>query len=270
MGRKQLCRKIPIACWLKRRILIGRLCGERRRVQKIFTESSARFTRGVDRQGTIAALARVWNLLQQFCPTATFEGFGDTWTSDPALQREIVLPLRDIERCLGLALETSVVLQLLTRAGLSARHVGGALYVTVGSEREDLQASCDVLEEIVRMYGYDAWPTTFPTEPIPVRPVPSSWRDHARVREVLLRLGLHEFLSYTMTSPELEARWFGAEKTSYVRLVNPISEERRVLRQSLLPALLQTVAENQRFQTAIHAFELGPVFFETINPYHAK
>ena len=81
------------------------------------------------------------------------------------------------------------------------------------------------------------------------------WEEH--VRDLLVRLGLQEIVSYRMTSPEREGRVVHHDE--YVVLANPIAPERSVMRRSLLASALEFVEKNVRAES-IALFEIGPVF----------
>ncbi len=89
-----------------------------------------------------------------------------------------------------------------------------------------------------------------------------------RSRDILAQLGLREVINYRLTTPEAEGRLIapnmpaldGADAFDYVRLANPISAERTVMRQTLLNGLLVNVAENLRHSTHLRLFEIGSVF----------
>ena len=81
-----------------------------------------------------------------------------------------------------------------------------------------------------------------------------------KVRDELASVGLYEIITYRMTAPEREARFFGTAAERCVRLANPISPDRSVLRTSLLPGVMEVVERNVRLHDEIGFFEVGPVF----------
>jgi phenylalanyl-tRNA synthetase beta chain len=233
---------------------------------KIFTESSARFSRGVDPSLTLDAIQRFLQILRYTCPQAALLAWGDE-KAFSAKPRAISLTQKQVKQTLGIELDVEEIAALLAKLNIACAMdtQRQAITAAVGLDREDIHASCDLLEEIARLYGYDKLPATMPSQPIVQHPQQTDLRDREKIRDALVNAGLQEVLSYSMTSVAAEARLFAATKSSplamdYVHIQNPITEDRSVLRRSLLPALLQHVARNLRFTDACHLFEIGRVF----------
>src|SRR5262249_4244841 len=80
-----------------------------------------------------------------------------------------------------------------------------------------------------------------------------------RVRDILVSAGLQEVITYSLTTPEREAP-LGLPAAEYVRLLNPISSERVVMRHSVLAGGLEVAAANLRHTEDVRLFEVGPVY----------
>jgi phenylalanyl-tRNA synthetase beta chain len=115
----------------------------------------------------------------------------------------------------------------------------------------------DILEEIARLYGFDRIPETRLADPLPPQIGNPIFEWEERTRDLLVRLGLQEIVTYRMTSPEKESRL--AAFDDYVVIANPITPERRVLRQSLVASVLEAAEKNERAES-LALFEIGPVF----------
>jgi phenylalanyl-tRNA synthetase beta chain len=144
------------------------------------------------------------------------------------------------------------------------------IHATAPDHRLDIGAGlvgrADIVEEIARIYGYGRIPETMLAEVIPP---PHPNRDielEEQVRDVLASLGLQEILTYSLTSPEREARLRleppqeGDAEVPYVRLANPIVVDRVVMRRTLLAGLIETAASNSRHTDRLAFFEMGNVF----------
>jgi phenylalanyl-tRNA synthetase beta chain len=134
------------------------------------------------------------------------------------------------------------------------------LQVSPPSWRHDVTMEADVVEELVRLHGYDRVP------PMPVRRTEAvshpalgpEQRQRALARRVLATRGLAEAVTFSFAEPAVAAR-FGGDR---VRLRNPINAEHSVMRPSVLPNLLSAAARNQsRGQGQIGLFEVGARFF---------
>jgi phenylalanyl-tRNA synthetase beta chain len=123
----------------------------------------------------------------------------------------------------------------------------------------------DLMEESARVYGYDRLPETRIADALPPQRANPAVEDEERLRDLLVELGLQEVVTYRMTSAEREARLapdgLPLELQAYVRLANPSSSDRSVLRRSLLSSVLEIVERNARLTQRQALFEIGPVFY---------
>ena len=138
------------------------------------------------------------------------------------------------------------------------------LDVAVPSHRLDVSEPADLIEEIARIYGYDEIPTTLIRDVLPPQRSQPHLEGLERTRDILVGCGLTEILSYSLSSLDSinRARAEGppAVADDYISLANPISQERQVLRQSLLPSLLETLSTNRRYRQRMALFEVGRVY----------
>ncbi len=230
-----------------------------------YSESSARFSRGTDPAGVERAIRRILALLSETCPDLQVVGTG-LWAPVPLPQRSIVLDADQLNAALGLDLPRPRIAELLKRAGfgLDAETAEGPWTVSVPSFRGDVEGPHDLHEEVARLEGYDRMPATMPVEPVPQRPQPRDTVLRRQLEDALVAAGLHQTVSYSLTSPEAEDRLFAglqeAPERAYTTLLNPTSQERRVMRRSLLGHLVEHARDNLRHGDAAHLFEIGPVF----------
>src|SRR4029079_1674297 len=101
----------------------------------------------------------------------------------------------------------------------------------------------DLIEDLVRLHGYDRLPATLLADRLPPQATTPPVPFEEGVRDLLVNLGLQEVITYALTSPEREAL-LGLAPGEYVRLVNPISSERTVMRQSVVSSVLEIAASN--------------------------
>ena len=153
---------------------------------------------------------------------------------------------------------------LTPSAANSLRHSSQAhaWQVTLPSWRLDLEREIDLIEEVARVYGYNRFANTLPSFGGGVRALPWAEAETA-VRHTLLAAGFHEAIASTFCSAA-EAALTAPIPGQVVPLGNPLSEEAGVLRPSLVPGMLATVAGNLHRDVAdVHLFELGTVFSGT-------
>jgi phenylalanyl-tRNA synthetase beta chain len=223
-----------------------------RRAAGLSTDASYRFERGVDPSLAPAALARVAALIISLAGGQVLAPPVDLYAGDrPTMS--IVLRSARLTRVLGIPLPAERVASLLRSIGCKAdvERDSGDVHVVPPTWRRDLTAEVDLLEEVARLYGYDA----LPDEIRPYRPGTSAdaplWGTAARLRDVLSAAGL------------LEARPtpFVAGGDEHVRVLNPLAENEAHLRRSLLESLARRAEHNlAHMQGNVRLFEVGSVF----------
>ncbi len=231
------------------------------------TDASHRFERGVDPEGTVAAMNRAAQLICAVAGGRPVEGFIDNHPR-PHVRPRIGVRMADINRRLGTHLDTGTMTRLLRSIEFGVESVDDAhLEVIPPPFRVDIARWEDLSEEIARLYGYNRIETTLPRVPA------SGWAPNPqralreRVRFRMTGLGFAETINYSfihrnaadrLALPENDA----GRKT--VDLVNPLSEDQAVMRTSLIPGLLDALQRNLSVQNRdLRLFEIGHVFFTT-------
>lgn len=232
---------------------------------KQITAASMRFARGVDPALTIQAIDRFVEILRESCPGVRVEKIRDDTLGSENVVQTIDFSLSDVNNALGTEFDAATCKSLLQLVEIECdvSDDGQALRAVVGTSRLDISSAPDLFEEIARLHGYDNIPSSFPIEPVAGQGRGRQISARERVRDAMVNAGLREVLTYSMTSLEMESRLFlgtSLRPGPYVRLINPQSVERSVLRRSLLPELLLCIERNQRFRADCHVFEIGTVF----------
>ncbi len=222
-----------------------------RRALELSSESSYRFERGIDLLGMADALRRAIELITAVAGGALREPPLDLWPQ-PVQEKTIFLRPERVSRLLGVPFARTEIEQLLSVVGFFVAPKDDRLAVQVPGWRPDVTRDVDLIEEVARLKGYDA----FPEELRPYRPgtVPDApvERAKARVREQLARAGFYEARTIPLGLPD------GPEA---VAVLNPISAAETHLRTRLLPGLVRRVEQNWAVRNRdIRLFEVGTVF----------
>ncbi|SOC39077.1 phenylalanine--tRNA ligase subunit beta [Salinicoccus kekensis] len=223
------------------------------------SEASSRFEKGVSHEFVLPALERAAYLLETYAGGKVQLGYN----SDGALDTSdsIIKTSRDfINNRLGMHLETSEIEETLSKLGLETVVSGDDLEIHVPSRRDDLQIPEDITEEVARIYGYDALPSSLPKfETITPGRLTDEQEKHRIIRHQLESLGLSQSINYALTSKEKATQF--TERKEALRLMMPMSEDRAVLRNSLVPHLVDNVVYNtSRQQKDVQLFETGRIF----------
>ncbi len=224
------------------------------------SEASRRFSRGIHPELVEPAGRRATQLMHQYANGQVIEGLVDVFPQRLPPQ-SITLRATTIRRLLGIELPGAEIERILTGLDFQVRATdAGIWHVTPPPSRVDLQAGeADLVEELARIHGYDRLPTTLLADELPPQRGNPALDQEERVRDLLADLGLQEFITYGLTTPETEQQ-LGIPLGEYLGLRNPLTADRSVLRQQLLPSLLEVVAENLKHTSTITCFEIGPVF----------
>jgi phenylalanyl-tRNA synthetase beta chain len=220
------------------------------------SEASARFSRGIHPEKVKPAVERAADLMRQYASGSVCKGLVDTYPA-PRPPQVVEFHIAQMDRLLGFKIEPEEAVRILLALEYKVEANGENAYkVTVPTHRIDIQeGAADLIEDIVRIYGYDRVPTTLLSEPLPKQQANEPIVFEEKVRDLLVDCGLQEVVCYALTMPEKEAPLLGTR--DYVTLKNPISSERSVMRQSVLASVLEIAESNLRHTDDVRLFELG-------------
>lgn len=251
------------------------------------SEAQQRFEKGVDSVAVRGALVRATALLEQLASAervgavvaadaAEASETGDANTTAARRVRSVAFSPARCNRLLGTNIATDEMKEIFRRLGFAAASGQDAdtWTVEVPGRRPDITLEADLVEEIGRLYGLDAVPSTLPTGPTTVGVRNWSQRVHQVTRNVLTGAGLTEVFTYTFSHPDALAPLRLAADSPYhqmIPLLRPLSEERVALRTHLLPGLAQVAAYNlARGVAGGEIFEIGRVYWPTSLPITAQ
>ncbi|MDX1436917.1 MAG: phenylalanine--tRNA ligase subunit beta, partial [Anaerolineales bacterium] len=231
------------------------------------TEASYRFSRGVHPAVAERGVRRGLQIMHQIGGGIVNQGLVDAYPLPPD-PVAVEISERDALRWLGLSLTLDEMASMLEKLEFKVSINGNSLQVTAPDHRLDIGEGvvgmADLMEEIARIYGYDNIPETLMADTLPPQRGNPELDKEEHLRDLLSGMGLQEVITYRLTSPEREARRIPADAPKddlpYVRLVNPISQDRVVMRHSLLASVLEIVERNGRVRDRQALFEIGPVY----------
>jgi phenylalanyl-tRNA synthetase beta chain len=226
----------------------------------LLTDAAYRFERGADIEALIDASDRTAQLIAEVAGGTVARGMVDAYPRPQARPR-ITLRMARLGRVLGVAPPQAEAARIFTGLGLDVREQADALEVEVPSFRRDLSIEDDLVEEVIRVWGYDKIPSTLVA--VPLRPVqlPMSLRQAETVRRALVGAGLHEALTYTFSDPAYDEVLRTPAAPRPLALLNPLSRDASLLRYNPLEGVLGVVATNlRRQQPNVRVFEIGKIF----------
>lgn len=231
------------------------------------TDACSRFERGVDIENVKPALMRAIGLLIELAE-AEIVGIAEAG-EDKLPEMPITLRFSEIKRILGIEIAQEKCIEILQNLGfeLQGKNELAAKFLSPSYRQGDVTREIDLIEELARIYGYDKVETTLPSNTFaPTITVEN--KNLARINKLLLGQGLNEIVTSSLIG-EPALKWAGLnyDEKKAVKLLNPQSEEHTMLRQSLVPAMLQVVKNNfDNGQKNLMLYEIGKTYLVTGEP----
>jgi phenylalanyl-tRNA synthetase beta chain len=231
----------------------------------LFTDARARFERGVDPGFLTAGLELATHMVLDLCGGKASEVV--TAGTIPRPDHKVAYRPERTLGLAGVAVPEAVQADILSRLGFRVE-MGEIWAVGVPSWRRDIDGEADIVEEVVRLFGFEHVPST-PLERAPGVAKPTATpaqRLERGVRRALAARGLDEAITWSFVPPAQAEPFGGAAWT----LANPISADLAAMRPSLLPGLLAATARNLAHgQSSIRLFELGRRYLSANEPLTA-
>ena len=232
------------------------------RRHQIQTDASFRYERGADPLATEWAAWRAANLICECAGAKVVGGLQKVYGEDMA-RKQVELDYDRIESFIGKEIGHSTIekiLEYLQYEFLNKRE-GGAT-VAVPSYMIDVYRECDVVEEILRIYGYNniELPSSIHSSVNPsAHPEPEAVRN--MISNFLASNGFNEIMNNSLTKGAYYAELQSYPAEKLVSIVNPLSSDLNVMRQSLVPGGLEVIAYNINRQcNSMKLFEYGSVY----------
>lgn len=224
------------------------------------SEASTRYEKGIDPYRAKEAADRAAYLMAELAGGEVLAGIVEENHIKTA-PATITIESDRINRVLGTNVSVEKVADIFAALRFEFTEDNGVFTVTVPTRRMDITIQEDLIEEVARMYGYDHLASTLPVN----ESKPGLLTDHQmkrrKVRRYLEGAGMYQAITYSLTSDARVKEFVEEESLVPVRLAMPMSEERAVLRLSLVPHLLEAVSYNRhRKNNDVALYEIASVF----------
>ena len=234
------------------------IIGRSRRIG-LHTDAGHRFERGVDPELPRIAVEYATKLILDVAggvPGPVVEAVREAELPKP---QTVGLRHERLARVLGVRVADAEVERILHALGLGVETTDDGWRVTSPTRRFDIAIEEDLIEEIARIHGYNAIPTTLPGGATRVVSPPETVLDEATVRRQLVAREYLEAINYAFVDDALLTRWQATDRA--VPLANPLSAELGTMRTMLLPGLVAALGRNAaRQQSRVRLFEIGKTF----------
>jgi phenylalanyl-tRNA synthetase beta chain len=264
------------------------------------TDASSRFEKGLDPELAIAGTNRAAQLMVELAGGTVHPGIVDVYPT-PVQPRKLTFSIDEIEWLTSMKVTQDEVVRALGSLGFEVKpdKQGHKMQMIVPTYRIDIEEGADLVEEVIRLIGYDKIPSTIPTGPLPELVVDRWFEREQEARTLLIGAGLNEIVTYTLTSrarmvnllaqadtasanfllqvpngkhlsaaakaeTSTAVATFDARSLPAVVLANALSSDLEVLRLTLMSNLLETVQENsKRNKAGLRFFEIGRRYLPT-------
>jgi phenylalanyl-tRNA synthetase beta chain len=234
------------------------IIGRSRRIG-LHTDAGHRFERGVDPELPRIAIEYATRLILDIAGGVPGPVIDVVRADDMPQPQRVALRRERLAQVLGVRVADAEVERILGALGLGVEAAADGWQVIAPTRRFDIAIEEDLIEEIARIHGYDAIPTTLPGGATRLLAPSEGELDDVTVRRQLIARDYLEAINYAFLDGELLRTWEMDADT--VALANPLSAELGVMRTHLLPGLVAALARNTaRQQPRVRLFELGKVF----------
>ena len=231
------------------------------------TDASFRFERGIDPEGVIRALNRAAQLIADLSGGNIYKNCIDKYPQKVPAVKDIPLRLSRIRQLTGTEIDAKEVIEILQSIGMTVGNAGKDNYlVTPPTFRVDIKREIDLIEEVIRIYGYDRVPVTLPNVAVVEMASNPRMDLEEKIRHILIGTGYSEVVNYSFVTPEFVDYLClpeNDERRRLVRIKNPLAEDQSVMRTTMVFGLLDAMKKNNNNGSLdLKIFEMGRVFID--------
>jgi phenylalanyl-tRNA synthetase beta chain len=249
-------------------IFLESACFDSRHIRKtskshgLQTDASFRFERGADPNITLYALKRAILLMKELAGGHVSSEIKDVYPQ-PVLPMEVAISYAHVDRLIGKSIERPIIKTILNDLEISVLEEGETgLLLSVPTFKVDVTREVDIIEEILRIYGINNIDSDGKLHTsLNIRQKPDVEKIQQVIADYLVGQGMVEMMNNSLTRAEYAGLSGDIEATSNVELLNPLSKDLNVMRQSLLFGGLEVIAYNvNRKENNLKLFEFGNVY----------
>ncbi len=214
------------------------------------SDSSARFTKGVDEYTTVMAMKRALHLMEELgAGKVSSTGF-DVNCGNSIERKELTVSIERVNSVLGIVVPTQDIVRILKNLDMEPVCDGDVLRLYVPAYRSDMETYQDVAEEVIREYGYDnIIPTFIPTAKVTSGGYNLRQKKELKIKRALCAQGAFEGVHYSFFSPsdfDLIRLPEDAPERHAIKIINPINKDLSLMRTTLVPQMITAMARNQK------------------------
>ncbi|MEM9391603.1 MAG: phenylalanine--tRNA ligase subunit beta, partial [Bacteroidota bacterium] len=237
------------------------------------TDASFRYERGTDPQITLYALKRAAGLIKEIAGGSIASEVADIYPQKVA-DFEVIVKYKHVSRLLGIDLKKERIFEILNSLDIQTEELDEEQFkAMVPPYRVDVTREADIIEEVLRIHGFNNidLPGSFSSDYLAQFPKVDVDKIQQKIGEFLATKGFLEIMTNSLTKPEYAANAENLEAKNSITILNKLSEDLGVMRQSLLYSGLEVVAHNiNRRQSDLRLFEFGKTYTKGENDYNER
>jgi len=233
----------------------------RARKYNFSTDAAHRFERGVDYATTVEHLERITSLIVEICGGAERVKVGpiDDQIVNLPQRKAVTLRTARASKIIGVTFSDAQIADIFQRLGFEFTQEPGLFSVMPPSFRFDLEIEEDLIEEVVRVYGFENIPALPPVAANAMRVMPENRRNLFTLRRQIADMDYQEVVNYSFVDETWEKDF--CQNQAPIRLQNPIASQMNVMRSSLIASLVANARYNlNRKINRVRVFEIAPVY----------
>lgn len=226
----------------------------------LLTDASQHYIKGaLNTANSLQILERCANLLEELADAQ--EIYQSVTTPLNIEDKYVEVSTYQVNHLLGTNIQSEQIKEIFDSLKFSYEFNDDTFTVKVPTYRNDITMAADLIEEVARIYGYDNIPSSLPEMSMTTGKRTDTQAKKHTIKNVLKDLGLHETLTYSLTSPSMVDDFNLFHTGETVKLAMPLGEERSVTRKSIIGSLLQVINYNQsRNIKDVNIFELSTTY----------
>lgn len=229
------------------------------------TDAAFRFERGIDPEGVVNALNRAAQLIADLSGGAICKNYIDEYPQKVFSPQNIPLRLERIHQLIGTPVDAKNVVRILRQIGMIVKPDGKGRYlVTPPTCRVDILREVDLIEEIIRLYGFDKVPLTLPKVSVMEMDLIPRLELEEKLRQLMVGSGFTEVVNYSFGTPlavDILSLPENDPRRNFVKIHNPLGEELSAMRTTMIYGLLDTLNRNvNNGSSDLKIFEIGRIF----------
>ncbi|MFN0276502.1 MAG: phenylalanine--tRNA ligase subunit beta [Chitinophagales bacterium] len=236
------------------------------------TDASSRFAKGTDPEMTVIALQKAVQMILELCGGEITSDMFDIYP-EKIKPASVFLRFTRLERLAAMKIDEKKIIEILELLNITIvdKKTEG-LQLEIPSYKNDVLREVDVIEEILRMYGYNNIPLpAFVKMPYIVTPKPDKENLKLDIIQYLSTIGFYEIFTNGISRSKYILKYLPQLETSQVKLMNSLNSELDCMRQSLLFSGLEVIAFNLNHkQNTLRLFELGRTYFTNNRNYNEQ